>query len=212
VSGAHNGPREPVGVMPWAEARTLLLRRGLRLEYATLAWNVVGIIVTLIAAVAARSVALAGFSLDSAVEIFASLVVVGQLTGSATATSQRRAERRIGFAFLALATYLVGQAIVTVVAGVHPDSSPLGIGWLATTALAMFALAHGKAITGRKLEHPVLRTEAKVTVIDGVLATATLAGLAINAATGWWWSDIAAGSVIVAYGVREGIHLLREAS
>jgi hypothetical protein len=52
VSGARNGPREPVGVVPWAEARTLLLRRGLRLEYATLAWNVVGIIVTLIAAVA----------------------------------------------------------------------------------------------------------------------------------------------------------------
>ena len=95
MSGASNGPREPVGVMPWAEARTLL-RRGLRLEYATLAWNVVGIIVTLIAAVTARSVALAGFSLDSAVEMFASLVVVGQLAGSATAASQRRAERRIG--------------------------------------------------------------------------------------------------------------------
>ncbi len=52
MSGARNRPREPVGVMSRAEARTLLLRRGLRLEYATLAWNVVGIIVTLIAAVA----------------------------------------------------------------------------------------------------------------------------------------------------------------
>ena len=212
MKGERDDQREPVGVMPWAEARTLLLRRGLRLEYATLAWNVVGIIVTLIAAVAARSVALAGFALDSAMEIFASLVVVGQLAGSATAASQRRAERRIGFAFLALATYLVGQAIVNVVASVHPDSSPLGIGWLAATAAVMFALAYGKAVTGRALEHPVLRTEAKVTVIDGVLATATLAGLAINAATGWWWADIAAGSVIVAYGLREGLHILREPS
>jgi len=35
----------------------LLLRRGLRLEYATLAWNVFGSALVLAAAVAARSVA-----------------------------------------------------------------------------------------------------------------------------------------------------------
>jgi len=188
-----------------------LLRRGLRLEYATLGWNVIGIVVVVVAAIAARSVALAGFSLDSGVEIFASLVVVGELTGTATAESQRRAERRIGFAFLALAVYLVGQAILSVVAGVHPDSSPLGIGWLAATAVVMFALALGKSTTGRALDHHVLRTEAKVTVVDGVLATATLAGLALNAATGWWGADIAAGGIIVVYGVREGAHLLGSA-
>ena len=190
-------------------ARAALLRRGLRLEYATLGWNVVGIVVTVIAAVVARSVALAGFSLDSGVEIFASLVVVGELTGATDAASQHRAERRIGFAFLALAVYLVGQAIVTLVAGVHPDSSPLGIGWLAATAVAMFGLAYGKAVTGRMLDHRVLQTEAKVTVVDGVLATATLAGLALNAAFGWWWADLAAGAVIVVYGLREARHLLR---
>ena len=42
-------------------ARTSLLRRGFALEYATLGWNVVGIVVLAAAAVAARSVALAGF-------------------------------------------------------------------------------------------------------------------------------------------------------
>jgi divalent metal cation (Fe/Co/Zn/Cd) transporter len=209
MSGARTGPREPEGVMPRAEARTLLLRRGLRLEYATLAWNVVGIGVTCVVAIVARSVALAGFSLDSVVEIFASLVVIGELAGTATAASQGRAERRIGLAFLALAAYLIGQAIVTVVWGVHPDSSPVGIGWLAATAAVMYTLAYGKAATGRALDHRVLRTEAKVTVIDGVLATATLAGLALNAATGWWWADVAAGGIIVVYGLREGVHLLR---
>jgi len=192
--------------------RAALLRRGLRLEYATLGWNVVGIVVTVIAAVLARSVALAGFSLDSGVEIFASLVVAGELTGATDEVSQHRAERRIGYAFLALAVYLVGQAIVTLVAGVHPDSSPLGIGWLAATAVAMFGLAYGKSVTGRALDHRVLQTEAKVTVVDGVLATATLAGLALNAALGWWWADIAAGAVIVFYGLREARHLLRAAT
>lgn len=191
------------------EVRAGLFRRGLRLEYATLGWNVAGIVVSLVAAVAARSVALAGFALDSGVEIFASLVVVGELNGTTNEASQRRAERRIGFAFLALAVYLTGQAVVTLVADVHPYSSPLGIGWLAASAVVMFSLAYGKSRTGRALDHQVLQAEAKVTVVDGALATATLLGLTLNAALGWWWADVAAGAVIVVYGVREGLHLLR---
>jgi uncharacterized membrane protein YkvA (DUF1232 family) len=191
-----------------AESEARLLRRGLRLEYATLGWNVVGVVVTLAAAVMAQSVALAGFSLDSGVEIFASLVVVGELAGTATDVSQQRAERRIGYAFLALCVYLGGQAVVSIVADVHPYASPVGIGWLAATAVAMFALASGKAVAGRALDHRVLRAEAKVTFADGALATATLVGLILNAAAGWWWADVAAGIVIVGYGLREGLHLV----
>jgi hypothetical protein len=139
VTGERDDQRERLSVDTRAEARTVLLRRGLRLEYAALGWNGVGIGVTVVAAVAARSVALAGFSLDSGVEIFASIVVVRELTGTSTAASQHRAERRIRFAFLALAAYLVGQAVVSVAAHVHPDSSPLGIGWLTATAASQGA-------------------------------------------------------------------------
>jgi hypothetical protein len=76
--------------------RSPLLERGLRLEYATLAWNVAGTVIVLAAAVAARSVALAGFGLDSLIEIFASVVVVWQLRGEATPERERRALRLIG--------------------------------------------------------------------------------------------------------------------
>ena len=76
----------------------------------------------------------------------------------------------------------------------------------------MFSLAYGKSVTGRALEHRVLQAEAKVTVVDGALAAATLLGLSLNAALGWWWADVAAGAVIVVYGVREGIHLLRKSA
>jgi divalent metal cation (Fe/Co/Zn/Cd) transporter len=179
------------------------------LEYATLGWNVVGIVVTVGAAIAARSVALAGFALDSGIEIFASLVVIGELNGSTNEQRQAAAERRIGWAFFALAVYLVAQAAVTLALGVHPVSSPVGIAWLAATALAMFALAYGKAVTGRALDHRVLQAESRVTVVDGALATATLLGLTLNAAVGWWWADVAAGMVIVAYALREAQHLLR---
>ena len=82
--------------------------------------------------------------------------------------------------------------------------------WLGLTAAAMFALAAGKRATGRALPNRVLETEARVTLIDGLLATAVLIGLVLNAAVGWWWADPAAAFVIVYYGVREGRHALHE--
>ena len=68
----------------------------------------------------------------------------------------------------------------------------------------MFALAAGKSVTGRALGNPVLRTEGRVTTIDGILAVAVLIGLLLNAAVGWWWADPAAGYVLVYYAAREG--------
>lgn len=184
------------------QARAGLLRRGFALEYVTLGWNVAGIIVLAFAAVAARSVALAGFGLDSLIEIGASVVVVWELSGTG-GERQRRALRLIGYAFAALAVYLLAQSSVVLIAGYHPRHSAPGIVWTAVTAAVMFALAAGKARTGRALDNPVLRAEGRVTAIDGVLAVAVLAGLALNAAAGWWWADPAAGYVLVYYAVRE---------
>ena len=183
-------------------ARTALQRRGFVLEYATLGWNVAGIIVLAIAAVAARSVALAGFGLDSLIEIGASAVVIWELSGTGE-DRQRQGLRLIGYAFAALALYLLVQSTLVLAAGFRPRHSPAGIIWTAVTAVAMFALAAGKARTGRALGNPVLRTEGRVTAIDGILAVAVLAGLVLNAAAGWWWADPAAGYVLVYYAARE---------
>jgi hypothetical protein len=89
-------------------ARRALVRRGFALEWATLGWNVAGIIILAIAAVAARSVALAGFGLDSLIEIGASAVVIWELSGTG-AQRQRRGLHLIGYAFAALAVYLLIQ-------------------------------------------------------------------------------------------------------
>jgi divalent metal cation (Fe/Co/Zn/Cd) transporter len=183
-------------------ARKALLRRGFALEYATLAWNVAGIVVLAIAAVSARSVALAGFALDSLIEIGASTVVIWELSGTGE-ERQRRGLRLIGYAFTALAGYLLVQSTVVLASGYHPHHSVPGIVWTAVTAAVMFALAAGKARTGRALGNPVLRTEGRVTLIDGILACAVLLGLLLNAALGWWWADPAAGYVLVFYAARE---------
>ena len=179
-----------------------LVRRGFILEYLTLSWNVVGIVVLAIAAIGARSVALAGFGLDSLIEIGASTIVIWELSGTG-AERQRRGLRIIGCAFAALALYLLIQSTVVLATGYHPRHSPVGIGWTAVTAVAMFGLAAGKTRTGKALDNPVLRTEGRVTTIDGILAVAVLLGLVLNITIGWWWADPAAGYVLVFYAVRE---------
>lgn len=179
-----------------------LLRRGLHLEYATLSWNVVGGCVLAWAAITARSVALGGFGLDSLIEIGASSVVIWELTGS-DESLQRRALRLIGVSFALLAIYLLIQSTVVLAAGHHARHSPVGIAWTAVTAVVMFSLAWGKARTGEALGNRVLQTEGRVTFVDGILATAVLLGLVLNAAVGWWWADAAAGYALVFYAVRE---------
>ncbi len=189
-------------------ARSALVRRGFALEYLTLGWNGVGVVVLAVAAVAARSVALAGFGLDSLIEIGASIVVVWELSGTGQ-TRQRRAVRLIGVAFGLLAVYLAVQSSVVLAAADHPRPSPAGIGWTALTAVVMFGLAAAKARTGAALDNPVLRTEGRITLVDGLLAVAVLAGLLLNAALGWWWADPLAGYVLVLYAAREGYNVFR---
>jgi divalent metal cation (Fe/Co/Zn/Cd) transporter len=188
-----------------------LLRQGLLLEYLTLAWNVVGTAIVMAAAVAAHSVALIGFALDSLVEIGASLVVVWQLKGL-QADRERPALRFIAVAFFALAIYIAGQSAHTLWWRLRPHPSLPGIVWLALTLGAMLALAAGKHRTGIRLENPVLQTEARVTLVDAYLAASVLLGLVLNAWAGWWWADPLAGLVIVVYGVIEGRHAWRDAN
>lgn len=183
--------------------RARLLRRGYVLEFITLGWNIVGVVILGAAAVAGRSVALAGFGLDSLIEIGASTVVIWELSGTGE-ERQRRGLRLIGVAFLALAAYLLVQSVVVLALRFAPNPSPVGVAWTGITAFVMFALALGKFRTGRALNNPVLLTEGRVTLVDGLLACAVLAGLLLNAMVGWWWADPLAALVLVFYAVREG--------
>ncbi len=88
----------------------------------------------------------------------------------------------------------------------------MGIAWLIVTLVAMLALAAGKNRTGNELNNAVLKTEARVTLVDAYLARSVLIGLVLNAKFGWWWADPVAGLVIVFYGIKEGRHAWIEAS
>jgi divalent metal cation (Fe/Co/Zn/Cd) transporter len=186
-----------------------LLRTGLLLEYVTLAWNVVGAVILAVAALKARSVALAAFGLDSLIEIGASTVVVWQLTNI---DSKRRnlALRLIGVSFFGLAVYVLVQSACVLLFQARPEQSAGGILWLTLTLAAMLALAFGKNRIGTKLGNAVLETEARVTLVDAYLAASVLLSLVLNATMGWWWADPIAALVIVFYGFKEGRHAWKE--
>lgn len=112
-------------------------------------------------------------------------MVIWQLSDSHKKQREQFALRLIGTAFFVIATYVFVQSTSTLLAQVHPDYSTVGIGWLILTFLVIFSLAFGKSQTGKKLDNPVLKTEARVTLVNAYLAGSVLIGLLLNALLGW---------------------------
>ena len=200
---------------PTPAERTRLRRRGLRLEWATIAWNLGEFFVTVGLGIAAGSIALIGFGLDSLIEVFASSVVVWHvLDGSEESPPERsrRALRLIAVAFVVLGVALLVGVVQRLVSGVESQDSPLGIVYLAVTALVMFGLAIAKRRVADRLGSVPLRAEARITFLDGMLATGVLAGLVLNALLGFWWADPLAAGLVGVVALNEGREHWRETS
>ncbi len=192
-----------------------LRRRGLRLEWATNGWNAMEVVVTITLGVQAGSLALIAFGLDSVVEIFASSVVIRNLRDDRHDPGDRRVHRSlrlIAVAFWVLAAFLVSISVRGLARGDRPDSSPLGVAYLAVTAVAMFGLAGLKRVTARDLGSEPLQAEASMTFLDGCLSTGILTALVMNAWLGWWWTDATAALVVAVFAISEGVGHWRESS
>lgn len=195
--------------------RVRLQRRAIRLEYATIAWNLGEAVFTIGLGIAAGSLALIGFGTDSIIEMFASSVVVWHIRpGHSTedAARTRRALRFVAVAFIALATVLAVVSIRDLVLGRRAGESVIGIVYLAITAVIMFSLAVAKHRTAAALGSAPLRSEASMTFLDGILSTLTLTGLALNVILGWAWADPAAALIVAIAAAREGRENLLEAA
>jgi divalent metal cation (Fe/Co/Zn/Cd) transporter len=185
-----------VTVAPIGRERLRLVGR--RLQWATVAWNGVEVLVTIGLGVTSGSLALIAFGLDSLVEVFASLVVVWHLDGAPGEPDgrDRRALRLVAVAFGVLAACLIVAGARQLVAGDEPGESPAGIVFLAVTAAVMFGLARWKRRVGTALASAPFRAEASITFLDGCLASSILAALVVNAAFAWWWADPLAAMII----------------
>lgn len=192
----------------------VLMRRGIRLEWATTVWNAMEVFVTISLGVASRSLALVAFGLDSMIEVFASMVVVWHLQHGANPAAHRTrlALRLIAGAFLVLAAYLLVASLRSLIVGSAPGDSPFGIAYLAVTAVVMFTLAAAKRRTARPLGSEPLEAEASMTFLDGCLCICILTALAVNMAFGWWWADGVAALAIAGFATREAVASLREAA
>jgi divalent metal cation (Fe/Co/Zn/Cd) transporter len=197
-----------------ADERDRLQKRGLRLEWATIVWNLGETIVTVSLGLAAGSIALVAFGLDSLIEVFASGVVVWHVSDldDLDPTRNRTALRLISVAFGALGVALLAGATVRLVSQARPDDSPWGIAYVAVAAVVMFGLAIAKRRVAERLDNAPLRAEAGITFLDGVLASSILLALVLTAGLGWWWADPLAAIGVALVAFREGREHWQEAS
>jgi len=180
-----------------------LERRGRLLAWLTIGWNTVEGVIAIGAGLAAGSLALVGFGLDSFVEVFAGGVVLWHLRGLSQ-ERERRALRLIALSFFALASYVIIEAIRELVVGSEAEESTVGLVLAAVSLLVMPLLAWAKRRTGQELGSPVLVADSTETALCSYLSAILLGGLVLNATLGWWWADPLAAVGIAVLAIREG--------
>ena len=184
-------------------ARTLLQQARLA-QWMTVGWMVVEGVVAIGAGIAARSVALTAFGVDSGIELFSSVVVLRRLLqrteseerGSMTG-GERGATRLVGFALYGLIVYVVLSAGVALVFRFEPEASPLGIGLTIASLLIMAALWRWRLALADRLGSPALRGDAACSMVCLYMAGVALIGLLLNQFLGLWWADPLAGLALI---------------
>ena len=178
-------------------------RRARRLEYLTIAWMVIETCVAVSAGIAAASVALVGFGLDSLIEIFAAGVVLWEMHGLGEKREQT-ALRLIAGSFFMLAVYVGVTSTRDLLVGARPGHSLPGMVVTVAALIVMPALGWAKRRTALSLGNHALAAESSQSYVCAALSATTLIGLAANAALGWWWADPAAALVVTVLLLREG--------
>ena len=188
------------------EAWLRLARVARLLSWITLAWMGIEGGIAIGAAIAAGSVALLGFGLDSGIEAMASIIVIWRFTGTrlASTTSERRAQQLVAVSFYLLAPYIAAEAIHALVTGERAESSAVGLVLTAATAILEPALGMAKRRIGIRLDSPATAGEGTQNLLCAYLALAVFAGLAANTLFGAWWLDGVVALGIAVWAVIEG--------
>lgn len=208
----------PPGAREAVPPRERLLRRGLLLEAFTIGWNSLEAVVAIWAGLAAGSIALIGFGLDSVIEVAAGRILYWRLrveleagAGGASETAERRALYAIGVTFFLLGGYILYEAGKKLYAGERPEASPVGLALALLSLIVMPVLAMAKRRVGRALESRALVADAAETAVCSYLSFALVLGLGLNAWVGWWWADPVAALLMLPFVIREGLEALEGA-
>ena len=190
-----------------ADAERLRLARRVRLlSWVSLGYMAIEGGVAILAGVLAGSVALVGFGLDSAIEGFASAIIVWRFTGHRvfSEAAETRAQKLVAIQFFVLAPYVGFESIRALVGGEHPGVSWLGIGLAASSLVVMPYLGIAKERLADRLGSAATKGEGRQNMLCAYLAGALLLGLLGNAIFGAWWLDPVVGLLIAGVAIKEG--------
>jgi len=193
-----------------AVTRAQLLSRGLRLEYLTVGWNIVEGLVAITAALAAGSVALMGFGIDSFVESASGSILTWRLLAERRATGEerieqveRRAQLLVASSLVLLAGYIAFESVTSLLAGERPQPSLVGIGLALASLSVMWWLARQKRRVGVALGSRAMTADAFQTDACFWLSLFLLVGIGANVLFGFWWADPAAALGMTVFILRE---------
>ncbi|MEX0985449.1 MAG: cation transporter [Actinomycetota bacterium] len=196
--------------------RRALLRRALALEYVTVGWNVIEGVIAVAAALAAGSVALLGFGIDSFIESTSGSILIWRLLAERRSSDEERIERvehralrLVAISLFLLAAFISVDAVRTLIEGDRPDPSAVGIALASVSLVVMWWLARAKRRVGIALGSRAMEADSFQTEACWWLSLIVLGGVGLNAALGWWWADPVAALGACIFIVREALETWR---
>ncbi len=175
------------------------------LAAASVAYNVVEGVVAIAAGLAAGSIALVGFGLDSFVEVSSGLIILWQFSHRIPESRERQALRLLAISFFVLAAYVGFESARALLTGAEADHSGVGIGLAIASLIIMPFISYAQRRTGRALGSNAVYADGTQTLLCTYLSAVLLIGLVLNSTLGWSWADPIAGLIIAAVATREGI-------
>ena len=188
------GVELPIASRRWRAYERLAGRVRL-LSWLSLAWMTIEGGVAIAAGLVAGSIALIGFGLDSAIEGFASVIIVWRFSGARMFSDQaeQRAQKAVAIQFFLLAPYVAFESARALLGGARPEESWVGIGLAISSVILMPLLGIAKQRLAVQLGSAATKGEGRQNMLCAYLAAALLLGLLGNALAGAWWLDPVVG-------------------
>jgi len=199
-----------------AIARHQVAHRGKRLEYFTIAWNSLEGLIGIAAGAIAGSISLLGFGIDSLIEVTSGATLLWRMSVDADVGRRERNERLslriVGGCFLALAVYIMCEAVSDLAKKSAPQPSIPGIVLACVSLVVMPILSRAKKKVARALNSAAMNADARQTDFCVYLSAILLTGLVLNTVLGWWWADPIAALLMVPIIAKEGFDGIRAKS
>jgi divalent metal cation (Fe/Co/Zn/Cd) transporter len=194
-----------------SDDRRVLVSRVKYLSWLSLVWMTAEGVIGVSAGIAANSIALIGYGVDSAIAGIGSLVIVWRFTGRRihSDAAERRSQQIVAITFFLLAPYIAVEALRRLLGGNEAEGSWVGVGLAAVSVAVMPYFGHAKKRLGNQLRSDATTGEGIQNLLCGYLSLAILVGLGANALFGLWWADPIVAFIVALAAVHGGIRTWR---